>query len=295
MGLVFDIKHYAIHDGPGIRTTVFLKGCSLNCPWCHNPESKRHQPEFMWNSSRCIGCKSCVEVCPEGAVRLSERLEVNESLCTQCLRCIEICYSGALELVGYEMTVDDVVEEIMKDRVFHEESGGGVTFSGGEPLTQPHFIKELLDACHNLEIHTAVDTCGYAESKVITELIGSVDIWLYDLKHMDQEKHKVTIGVSNKLILKNLRLLKDENVIIRLPLIPGFNDDIINLQVTGLFLRENGFKDICILPYHSAGTDKLERLYSQQPIFNAIPPDIEKLNWAVELLEEYGLTVKIGG
>jgi len=295
MGLVFDIKHYAIHDGPGIRTTVFMKGCPLDCPWCHNPESKSNQPEFMWNSTRCIGCNSCMEVCPKGAVRLSERLEVNESLCTLCLRCIDVCYSGALELVGHEMTVDAVMEEIMKDRVFHKESGGGVTFSGGEPLGQPQFLKQLLDVCQNLDIHTAVDTCGYAESRVITEMMGSVDLWLYDLKHLDQEKHTDTIGVSNQQILKNLKLLKCENVSIRLPLIPGFNDDSINLHATGLFLQENGFTDVCLLPYHTAGSDKRERLYTQQSIFNAVPPDEEKLKWAVELLEEYGLTVKIGG
>jgi len=295
MGLVFDVKHYAIHDGPGIRTTIFLKGCPLGCPWCHNPESKRHQIEFMWNSTRCIGCNSCVEVCSEGAVRLSERLEVNESLCTLCLRCIDVCYSGALELVGLEMTVDAVVEEIMKDRVFHEESGGGVTFSGGEPLAQPHFLKELLDTCQNLGIHTAVDTCGYTESRMIADIINTVDLWLYDLKHMDQKKHTDTIGVSNQLIIKNLKLLKDENVIIRIPFIPGFNDDSINLQATGLFLQENGFTDICILPYHSAGSDKRERLNAQQAIFHVDPPDEDTLKSAVELLEGYGLTVKIGG
>ena len=295
MGLVFDIKHYAIHDGPGIRTTVFMKGCPLDCPWCHNPESKRHQPVFMWNPARCIHCNSCVEACQEDALQLSQHLDVDESLCTLCLRCVDACYPGALELVGREMSVDDVLEEILKDRVFHEESGGGVTFSGGEPLSQPQFLKELLDACKKLGIQTAVDTCGYADTQVITDIIESVDLWLYDLKNMDEEKHRETIGVSNHLILENLRHLRDENVIVRFPLIPGFNDDSINLQAMGGFLQENRFTEICILPYHTAGFDKNERLNQKKPIFNAAPPDDEKIKLAVEILEEYELTVKIGG
>jgi len=236
-----------------------------------------------------------MEACPEDALQLSEHLDVDESLCKLCLRCVDACYTGALELVGREVSVNDVLEEIMKDRVFHEESGGGVTFSGGEPLFQPEFLKELLDACKNFGIHTAVDTCGYAEPRVITDIINSVDLWLYDLKHMDDEKHTDTIGVSNQLILNNLKLLRDENVIVRFPLIPGFNDDSINLHAMGVFLQENEFTEICILPYHTAGSDKRERLNQKKPIFNAVPPDDEKLKMAVVILEEYGLAVKIGG
>lgn len=295
MGMIFDIKHYAIHDGPGIRTTVFLKGCPLNCPWCHNPESKKQQPELMWTPTKCLSCQSCVESCPEDALILNGGLYLDEVFCSVCGKCAEACYPEALKLVGQNMTVSEVIAEIEKDYVFHEESNGGVTFSGGEPLYQPKFINELLAECKKKNIHTALDTCGYADPRLLLDIIGFVDLWLYDIKHMDSKKHKETIGVSNQLILENLRMLKGENVIIRLPLIPGFNDDLLNIKATGCFLQKNNFKNICILPYHSGGIAKQERLITTDIQLIIEPPNDNIVKQVAELLEEYGLNVKIGG
>lgn len=296
MGLVFDIKHYAIHDGPGIRITVFLKGCPLNCPWCHNPESKKHEPEFMWTSDRCIGCGTCIESCPNGAISLKGRVNIDESLCDLCGICVSKCYSNALELIGRQMTVDEVISEIEKDRIFFEESKGGVTFSGGEPLSQPEFLHDLLVACKERGYHTAVDTCGYAKSEDVKRIKNYVDIFLYDLKHMDRNTHKERIGVPNDFILENLRILKDKNVIIRVPLIPGFNDAEENLRQMCEFLSDEGFKELSILPFHKAGTEKTERLNDKKVTnFVVVPPTGEEIGMVKSLFEKFGLKVKVGG
>ncbi len=296
MGVVFDIKHYAIHDGPGIRTTVFLKGCPLDCAWCHNPESKRPQPEFMWWPTRCIGCRSCVEGCPEGAVTLGDRLVIDEELCVGCGICVEGCYAEALELVGREMSVEEVMEEIRRDSEFYRESGGGVTFSGGEPLMQPTFLAELLTACKGEGLHTAVDTSGHADPAALEKIMGHTDLFLYDLKHMDPEQHKRYVGASNELILSNLALLRGKAVVIRAPIVPGVNDDEENVRRMGEYVSGLGFSDVCLLPYHKVGAEKAQRLNRETgPQFLAEAPTEASLDRLHGVLMEYGLNVKIGG
>ena len=296
MGLVFDIKHYAVHDGPGIRTTVFLKGCPLDCPWCHNPESKDFKPELMWTPARCIGCRSCVETCPTKAIQLTDKLQIDHEKCNLCGTCVSNCYPGALERVGKEMTLSEVMEEISKDLVFYEESGGGVTFSGGEPLSQPEFLLDLLISCKEKGIHTTVDTSGHGDPETISLIKPYVDLFLYDLKHMDSQKHEKYTGVPNEQVLKNLRLLKESRVLIRVPVIPGVNSDDSNISALGKFLSGEGFKELCLLPYHRVGMEKLERLTgNKRESYYSEPPTAEVLDKIKSMLEDYGLNVRIGG
>jgi len=298
MGVVFDIKRYAIHDGPGIRTTIFLKGCPLDCPWCHNPEGKKPQPELMWWSARCLGCRSCVEACPREALTLEAALTVDQERCDLCGACAEACTTEALEIVGHEATVEEIMKEIRKDAVFYEESGGGVTFSGGEPTMQAGFLRELLRACKEEGFHTAVDTSGNVDPVALLILSDYIDLFLYDIKTMDEEIHRDHTGTSNRLILENMRRLSNagKSVIVRMPLIPGFNDDEENARKTGEFVSSLAtVKQICILPYHKGGTEKLGRLMETGPYYETEPPEDEKIGEIKGILEEYGLEVKIGG
>jgi pyruvate formate lyase activating enzyme len=296
MGIVFDIKHYAIHDGPGIRTTVFLKGCPLDCPWCHNPESKSMETEFMWIQDRCIGCGACVEACQSGAITFNIGPVIDETKCVKCSQCVEACYTEALKQVGVEMSVAEVMAEIEKDRIFHDESGGGVTFSGGEPIAQPEFLKKLLVECKRKGIHTTIDTGGLGNPRIVEEIQELVDLWLFDLKHMDSKTHYEVIGVPNDGILKNLRSLSGRKVWIRIPLIPGFNDGLDNIKASAEFMKKHGFNEVNILPYHRAGSEKSSKLLSCKGTTKIYePPTEEKIMEISELFGSYGIQVKIGG
>lgn len=296
MGLVFDIQHYAIHDGPGIRTIVFMKGCPLDCPWCHNPESKSFKPEFMWWPEKCISCKACIQSCLENAIVFEPKFRIDEEKCVKCGNCVAACYSEALELVGKDMTVNEVMEEIRKDLVFYEESSGGVTFSGGEPLLQPDFLYDLLITCKSEKIHTAIETCGFTDSENILKIRDYVDLFLYDIKILDSTLHEKYIGVKNELILSNLNLLKGKNVIIRIPLIPHINDDLTQIHLLGEFLSNHGFNDIHILPYHKAGSEKLKRLNtSKTPFYFVEAPSEDAIRNIVQNLKKFNLNVKVGG
>lgn len=260
-GLIFDIKRYSINDGPGIRTTVFLKGCPLRCPWCHNPEGRSASPEIMVRPVRCLEeCSECLAACLEKALSKQGPVPaLDRSRCTVCGECAEICPTQALEIVGRRMTSVELMSEIEKDRVFYEESGGGVTFSGGEPLAQPEFLEEVLGLCRKTDIHTAIDTCGFAPPEVLERITAKADLFLFDLKTMDEHQHLVFTGESNRLILENLQRLAEagKKTVVRIPLVSGFNDDPGNIRRTASFLQAlDGLGEISLLPYHKLGREK---------------------------------------
>ncbi len=295
-GIIFDIMKYSIQDGPGIRTTVFFKGCPLKCWWCHNPESQHLKQELMFRPEKCIGCGDCLKVCPNNAV--TKNYGVNKENCIVCGKCTEVCYAEARELIGKKYSVEEVIKEIEKDRIFYQESNGGVTISGGEPLAQPKFLESLLKACKENGFHTALDTTGYGEQEVLLKISKYVDLFLYDLKIMDDKNHKYYTGVSNKIILDNLKALAANNnkIIIRVPIIPGINDDYENISKIGEYVAAlKSVKDLNLIPYHQTGVKKYLRLNREYKLLNCTPPQEAKMIEIKNLLEEYGLEVKIGG
>jgi pyruvate formate lyase activating enzyme len=295
-GMVFDIKKYSINDGPGIRTTVFLKGCPLDCWWCHNPESKSLKPELMYRANRCTLCAECVDDCPLGAISVNGVGTTDRTKCDNCGICAEICYNGARELLGREMTVAQVMKEIERDVPFFDQSGGGVTFSGGEPLMQRKFLTEMLRACRAHDIHTVVDTSGFATWEVLDGIRGDVNLFLYDLKSMDDERHKQYTGVSNKLILENLEKLSavGAKCAVRIPLIPGVNDDAENLHESGKFLaRLTNIISVELMGYHEIARGKYEALGMAYRLPETKAPSTEKMQSAAKILEVFGLSVKV--
>jgi pyruvate formate lyase activating enzyme len=263
-GAVFDVKRFAIHDGPGIRTTVFFKGCPLSCLWCHNPESQRAQPELLYWAERCAGCGACVAACPVDAVSLEGGSAVtNRSLCTGCGACIEVCPSQAREIAGEVWSLGRLLDAVERDVLFYDESGGGLTLSGGEPLAQPEYAQAALAACRDRRIHTAVDTCGFAEWDVVDAVASQTDLFLYDVKHLDDDRHRELTGVSNARILENLEQLSeaDRRIWIRYPIIPGENDAEGEIVALGrLVSRLKTVDAIHLLPFHRGGERKRTRL-----------------------------------
>ena len=298
-GFVFDIKKYAIHDGPGIRTTVFFKGCPLYCKWCQNPEGWKRHPELGFRRNRCIRCGQCVETCTHKAITSVDDQPVTDvNICNLCGECVDACMAGAREIIGRQITVSEVMAEVEKDVVFYDQSGGGATFSGGEPLMQPEFLLALLNQCQVQQIHTAVDTSCYAEPEIVERISKNTDLFLCDLKHMDSEKHERFTGVGNNLILDNIKRLSEagKEIIIRLPVIPGFNDDQANIEATGKFAASlPRLGGIDILPYNRGGMEKSSRLSSDTRLMQAETPDEEKMNSIAKSLDNFGLEVKIGG
>lgn len=297
--LVFDIKKYAVHDGPGIRTTVFFKGCPLRCAWCHNPEGQRAEPEVLVKASRCLpGCRACVKACrPKAITRTRVRLAVDRRQCDGCGACADACPSRAIELAGRVTEAADLATTIFQDAIFHESSGGGVTFSGGEPLMQPDVLDDVLAECRRREARTAIDTCGYVPTAVLKRFLGKADLFLYDFKVMDEAKHKRYTGVSNRAILDNLRVLAEsgQNVNIRIPLIAGVNDDDENIDRTAEFLRSlRTITRISLLPYHGLAGDKYRRLDREKSHGIFAPPSRERLEQIKAKLETSGFVVAIG-
>lgn len=295
-GLVFNIQRFSIHDGPGIRTTVFLKGCSLRCFWCHNPESISTLPQVQFFPQKCIGCGKCFQICPVHAhiIADGERLFKRE-LCIHCGRCTEVCYAEALVMSGRYMTVSEVMDEVMKDKAFYDNSGGGVTFSGGEALLQMDFIRELLVESKNKGLHTAVDTAGNLPWEIFEEVLPYVDLFLYDIKVMDADMHRWATGVYNGRILDNLKRLAsyDSKIWIRIPIIPGVNDDVWEMEAIADFIKPlPGIEVIELLPFHRLGEGKYESLGMEYKARGYNPPTEEKMRELAEVFKQKNLPVK---
>jgi len=296
---VFNIQRCSIHDGPGIRTTVFLKGCPLSCDWCHNPESLDGSPEVAIAEKKCVACSACIEACPEAdGGRPARGPDWDDGTCRHCGACTEVCPSGARELVGEPRAVAELVAEVERDRPFFDASGGGVTFSGGEPLSHPTFLVACLEACREKGLHTAVDTSGFASKKVVREIARLADVLLYDLKHMDPVVHERHTGVDNQRILENLQTLSEEGaaIWIRFPLIPGFNDDEDNLEAMASFVGALPSRHpVFVLPYHPTGVDKYRRLSKDPPEIDYRSPSDDEIEVVVQRLCSHGLEVHTGG
>ena len=299
-GWIFDVKRFSIHDGPGIRTTVFLKGCPLRCPWCDNPESQRIEPQILFWEDRCLGCDACLDACPQSAIAVDEggQKTVLSDRCNLCGRCLEACYAEALEQVGRLVTVEEIISLVEADAPFYEQSGGGVTLSGGEPLAQPAFSHRILEESRRRGIHTAMETCGHASWEVWDALLPHLKLILYDVKAVDAAKHRRLTGLSSRLILDNLRRLAQTNIpiIIRRPVIPGCNDKPQGMHALGRLVQElSGIEEVHLLPYHRLGESKYEQLgrdypMGDQPSLNE--GDVEALR---DILISYDLKVKVGG
>ena len=298
-GTIFDIVKFSTHDGPGIRTAVFFKGCPLHCWWCHNPEGQFPISQLVYREERCIHCFSCVEACPNHAIQIIDGTPtILRDSCRLSGLCALVCQTKAREIAGKRLRVSDVMEEVEKDNIFYDESGGGVTFSGGEPYMQAAFLQNLLEACKEKGIHTAVETCGFVNAETLMATRPYVDLYLYDLKAIDNETHRKFTGVSNEIILKNLRQLSRSHnqVIVRFPVIPNVNDDDENVLRLGEFVLSLGsVKEIDVLPYHELGVEKYKRL----GMINRMP-EVEllssvRVSGIVEKLKRFGLLVKVGG
>lgn len=293
-GMIFDIKRYAINDGPGIRTAVFLKGCPLSCWWCHNPEGQSKKPQVIYRSNRCKASQACVDACPRDAISWENAPVTDWALCDQCGQCVEVCYAGAREMIGRNVSTDHLMENIRRDIPFYDQSGGGVTFTGGEPMLQMKFLREILLACKKEGIHTTVDTCGYTSWESFLSIQGLVDLFLYDLKLIDNAKHKKYTSVSNRMILNNLYKLSEQNanIIVRIPLIPGVNDDNENLEMSGSFLSSLPcLEAVELMPYHTIGEAKYQALGMDYRMANTPIPAEEQIQRVEELLLSYHLKV----
>lgn len=290
-GTVFNLQRYSLHDGPGIRTTVFLKGCPARCWWCHNPESQLATPEIACSEVRCIACDACLLACHEG-------LKPKDA-CTLCACCADACPTGARAVVGQEMTVGEVVASVMRDRMFFEDSGGGVTFSGGEPLGQPEFLKALLGSFRTHEIRTAVDTAGLCPAEALLGVAPLVDLFLYDLKCCDREKHLQGTGVDNRCVLENLERLSGvhDNIWIRVPVVPGFNDTPEEMgAIARVAAACRAVRQVWLLPYHASWAAKPARFGKAAPgAAGSTSPSIERLESFARIFRGHGLETIIGG
>jgi glycyl-radical enzyme activating protein len=294
---IFDIQRYSINDGPGIRTTVFFKGCPLRCLWCDNPESQLQVPQLFFFESLCVQCHRCVSACPNEAISIGTDNSVitDRKRCNACGTCTVICPNNARVITGKLMTVEEVLGIIKQDSLFYRNSDGGATASGGEAATQPEFLIELFKRCQEIGIHTALDTTGYVRWDKLKQILSCTDLVLLDIKHIDPAVHRELTGLDNTIILENARKIAKSGkpVWIRYPLVPGCNDSEQNISATGEFVLSLGLKQIDILPYHRLGKGKYERLDMEYPLPNAQSYSEHQIEQIKARLEKLGLEVRV--
>ncbi len=298
-GIVLNLQRFSVHDGPGIRTLVFMKGCPLRCLWCSNPESQTVGFQLGFIESRCVGCGKCIEVCPVKAIKRLEdgRIYNNRALCTNCGKCVEVCLYEAREIAGKESAIEKLVKEVEEDRDFYANSGGGVTVGGGEPLIQHGFVREFLKRCQDRWLHTAMETCGHSPWEHLEKVLEYVDYLFYDIKHMDPVIHREITGVSNELILGNIEKIIANRIVpaivIRIPVIPGLNDSEANIESTAKFISGLGpVKGIELLPYHRLGNSKYDQFgmkYKLDELRAPCEDHMQKLN---SIIESFGLAIE---
>jgi len=296
-GLIFNLQRFSIHDGPGIRTTVFMKGCPLQCLWCANPESQDFIPNLIVRDINCRGCGACVDTCVEGAISMSKegRRRIAWDRCTQCLLCVDVCIYGSLNVCGRYVGVAEVLDEVLKDSAFYNNSGGGMTVSGGEAFSQTRFVTRLLKEAKREGLHTTIDTSGYAPWKEMKEVLCFADLVLFDIKHLDSEEHEKTTGVDNRRILDNLRRVsREKEVWLRVPLIAGFNDSDAHMDQIAVLGREIGAKKISLLPYHEGGKSKSEQIGRSYGFPEAKVPDDDHIAYLKGFIEKRDIRVSVG-
>ena len=296
-GTVFDMQRFSLHDGPGIRTIVFLKGCPLHCRWCSNPESQNNSPIVMYKKSDCFKCGRCISVCKVGAISLDNETHIDREKCTGCGECTNVCPSGALVLKGKTMTIQQAIKELKKDATIFRRSDGGVTLSGGEPLVQHDFASQLLLACKSQGWNTAIETTGFGSSEAIEKVIPYVDTVLLDIKHIDPYTHKKFTGISNEVILKNAkRISQITKTVVRVPIIPGFNYSYKDIEDIAKFVKTlNNVDTIHLLPYHTFGENKYDLLGIEYTLDGLKRLSKEDLNEHKRIVESHGIKCIIGG
>ncbi len=297
-GTIFNIQRYSIQDGPGMRTTVFVKGCPLKCLWCSNPESQEPEPVISNRYTACKRCGKCVEICPQNAVELTEEgVSIRRPLCDKCGKCVDACFYDAMHWTGEVVTVDKVMKTVLRDKLYYETSGGGVTCSGGEILFQPDFVAEIFRRCRAEGIHTNADTCGFGTEEAVRKVMAEADLCYYDLKHMDPEKHREYTGVDNARILRNLELTLSlgVKVVIRVPLIPEHNADEENIRALASYVKGlgEGVDSVCFLPYHSYGANKYRMIGWHYPLEGLRKLTEEEIGRAVEIVGSFGLRASV--